>query len=339
MTTYKLKNTGEIKSSHDIKIKIRKNNTIVIREYERSIVTRETTELNDLEIENKITELKEYLSDYTNFTLNSNYQLNKLNKTLTKLENIKNDKKQYIKEKNEELQEIRYDSVARTRDLLIDYTSQNYTQWNTFITLTFKENITSPTEANQLFENYITQVKRYLKKENIELYYIGVPEFQKRGAYHYHILTNIKTNTLLIPKQELKITYSRGKETKLEYYDLKYWNYGYSSAFDLKNGINDQFNVALYILKYLYKDIDKRMFGKKKILKSNNLEKPNVLKLQKENRIYNMALAYIKEKGHLEYHYRPQNLDDNVIPFEENGYTLSLEDYNMFKEILESLNI
>ena len=48
---------------------------------------------------------------------------------------------------------IRLDSLARSRDLLIDYASNNCDLWLSFVTLTFKENVTDLDLANKVILN------------------------------------------------------------------------------------------------------------------------------------------------------------------------------------------
>jgi len=53
------------------------------------------------------------------------------------------------------------------------------------ITLTHKENIVSVTESARIFHIFTQRMRRTFGKE---FRYIAVPEFQKRGAVHYHAL-------------------------------------------------------------------------------------------------------------------------------------------------------
>lgn len=147
----------------------------------------------------------------------------------------------------------------------------NINDWKTFITLTFEDNIKDIDIANKKLHSYLTQVK----KNKTDFKYLCIPEFQKRGAVHYHLLTNLEVDTLLIPKRIKKRLYN--KETKsykeLEYYDLKYWSKGFSSAEPITN---DPKKIIGYISKYMTKDIDNRLFNKKRYFYSINLNKPVV---------------------------------------------------------------
>ena len=117
------------------------------------------------------------------------------------------------------LQEIRSDSLSRSRNLLIDLAHQNYDIWHSFITLTFKENISDVTEANKLFNAWTKSVLRKYP----EFKYLCVPEFQKRGAVHYHLITNIVCGSDLIPaRKQIKTKSEKGGYKNIKYYDLPY---------------------------------------------------------------------------------------------------------------------
>ena len=104
-----------------------------------------------------------------------------------------------------------------------------------------------------------------------------VPEFQKRGAVHYHLLTNldVENSDIIIPqrefteKQKLEMTEAQRKKCK----DVKYWKYGFSNV----QNIDDIKNVVGYISKYMTKDIDNRLWGKRRYLASHNLKRPSTL--------------------------------------------------------------
>lgn len=167
--------------------------------------------------------------------------------------------------------EIRNDSLYRSSQLLDALVACNHKDFISFITLTFAKNEKDLTSANTKFSNWTRQVKRAFP----DFKYLAVPEFQKRGAVHYHILSNIPCDSPIIPRRRPKSLYnpSTNKTTVLEYYNIKYWTHGYSSAFDIKT-TDSNFNIAKYIQKYFWKDIDDRLFGRRKIMYSQNLNKP-----------------------------------------------------------------
>ena len=226
-----------------------------------------------------------------------------------------------------EFKEVRSDSLSRTRNLLIDYACENESEFKSFITLTFAENVTDINEANKKFHDWRTSITRSLKKDNKDFKYLGVPEFQKRGAVHYHLLTNLEVNGDYL-------TLQHGKENM---YDVKYWKYGFSSAFDIMRNTDDNFNIALYICKYLYKDIDNRLFGRNKCLKSNNLKKPLTAKLEASSDTYKTAKSYIESKCYnLCDYYCFDGNDENkyLIPYELFSYNTHT-DNSILKDILQ----
>ena len=246
----------EIYKSYDIKIKIRSNGSIKIKQYD-SVISKlrdgfEDPSKDDIPILGRVASYKNSVG--------------------------------------EELKEIRYDSLIRTRNLLIDYACQNERFWRSFVTLTFADNVTDINEANKKFHTCMNNFAKKMKKHGLEFKYLGTPEFQKRGAVHYHLLTNLECGSVWLPVQE---GVSNGKTM----FDFKDWKYGFTSGFDLKN-TDDKFNIALYITKYLYKDIDNRLFGRNKILKSNNLEKPIEFDLMSSSDTYCDAIKFLNEKGY-----------------------------------------
>lgn len=155
--------------------------------------------------------------------------------------------KKIIEEKNINRSKFQFQRLVRT----------NENKFKTFITLTFKENITDVKEANYQFKKWVIAI-RQLKKDFL---YIGVPEFQKRGAVHYHLLTNLdikENHNIIIPQKNNK-----------NCYDVKFWSYGFSSVFDVKN-----INVVGYMSKYMTKSCDNRLFAHRRYFYSRNLEKP-----------------------------------------------------------------
>lgn len=164
--------------------------------------------------------------------------------------------------------EISKKDLLKSSRTLYQYAYTNASEFKSFITLTFKENITDIEQANKKFNIWVTKVRKVCNDNNKQFMYLGVPEFQKRGAVHYHLLTNLSVEDDFIIKQQ---------EKKENMYDVKYWSYGFTSVFDLQQ-MDDKFNCAKYIAKYFFKYVENRMFGHKKILKSNNLKKPIVTK-------------------------------------------------------------
>lgn len=141
----------------------------------------------------------------------------------------------------------------------------NRDSWESFITLTFKENITDIAYANRIFHAWVVNVRKIKK----DFKYVAVPEFQKRGAVHYHVLSNLGKNDsgIIMPQK------SRTEKTKdiTTLFDVKYWSRGFARVDFIKS---DYKKIYSYICKYMTKDIDNKLFGKHRYLSSQNISKP-----------------------------------------------------------------
>ena len=134
----------------------------------------------------------------------------------------------------------------------------NAKDWETFITLTFAKNEQNIEIANRKFRYFVDKIRRVKK----DFKYLCIPEFQKRGAIHYHLLTNVSTS-------DDKLIYSQSDNPK--YKHIKYWNLGFDSIEVIKGDIK---KIVGYISKYMTKEIDNRLFGHRRYFYSNNLDKP-----------------------------------------------------------------
>jgi hypothetical protein len=179
--------------------------------------------------------------------------------------------------------EIREDNALRSKLSLERLIKANAKIFKTFITLTFADNISSIEEANNCFNIWRTRAKRLYPT----LEYICVPEYQKRGAVHYHLVTNIPINSDLIALQE-------GKANQ---YDVKYWFYGFSSVFEIKD-----INVVGYMSKYMTKDINNRLFGRKRYFYSKGLNIPKQTFFDTEDEKVTKYVREILLNKRLNYH-------------------------------------
>ncbi len=136
----------------------------------------------------------------------------------------------------------------RRRDTVRRLACSNFNaQYDKFFTLTFADNKTDVKECNYLFKKFMQKLKYKLK---IDIKYLAVIEFQKRGAVHYHVLSNIP----YIPQNELQELWGNG--------------------FVYINAISHVDNIGAYIVKYMTKDnTDERLQGLKAYLYSRNLRK------------------------------------------------------------------
>lgn len=163
---------------------------------------------------------------------------------------------------------IEYKNLVRAKNQMSRLVMANYSEFTTFITLTFAENLTNIKKANAVFNDWVGNLKKRLKSD---FKYIAVPEFQKRGAIHYHLLTNIDYNSFsLLSKDELRL-YSPTSRTWEVGRSVLSWKQGYSLAKDITS---DEYDLIGYMAKYMLKDFDNRLFAHRRYLYSQNLEKP-----------------------------------------------------------------
>lgn len=146
----------------------------------------------------------------------------------------------------------RKNTLARARRSVRRLINANVDAWgekSKFLTLTFAENVQDVKQANYEFKKFRQRLEYDLK---IKLKYVGVIEFQKRGAIHYHV---IFFNLPYIQSNDLE----------------RIWGNGFIKI----NAIDHVDNIGAYITKYMTKDNnDDRLIGKKSYFTSRGLKEP-----------------------------------------------------------------
>lgn len=192
------------------------------------------------------------------------------------------------KENCNELKSILVSNAYRSNFNCQRICKANADEWESFITLTFKENLKDISIANKKFNAFVSNVRK--KKRDFK--YIAVPEFQKRGAVHYHLLSNLsKEDTDIIVKQ-------KGSKDSDNFFDVKYWNKGFSAVDFIKS---DYKKIFSYISKYMTKDIDNRLFGKKRYFFSQNLHQPKTSYLNLDDPKDFEYFIYLTQNNNVEY--------------------------------------
>jgi len=211
--------------------------------------------------------------------------------------------------KKQEYKKIDIKNINRSKLEMQRLIKTNEDVFKTFVTLTFEDNVTDISYANDKFTNW----RRYIKKVKSDFKYVCVPEFQKRGAVHYHLLTNIDyTDFSLFSKEEKRI-YKPGKGWSI-FRTLNSWSHGFSNVQDMEN-----VNVVGYLTKYMTKDIDDRLWGHRRYLYSQNLKKPSVSYLDLETaNVTDFLMFHDKLKDYTE-NYKGMYADKfgQVIEFQE----------------------
>jgi hypothetical protein len=170
-----------------------------------------------------------------------------------------------IKKEDEEANKA-YSSVFRSKKqvkLLLQSNAYQHTNDTggvhqpIFLTLTFAENVTGIQEANRQFRNFIQRLNYNVFGQKLsKLKYLVVPEFQERGAVHYH--------AVFFNLPYLKNIYDRV---------LEIWGHGFTFVETIKN----LKHLTAYVTKYITKGTsDERLNGEKSYFCSKGLIKPIV---------------------------------------------------------------
>lgn len=161
---------------------------------------------------------------------------------------------------DEEDKELNREKVMNRakRDLrrLINSNAHTYGCKSKFVTLTFKENIIDLDIANYEFKKFIKRLNYNL---GFKVLYSVVVEFQKRGAIHYHMVI-------------YNVPYIANKALK------EIWGNGFVKI----NNIENVNNVGAYVVKYMTKETDGRLLGRKSYFNSKGLKKSVELKNESE---------------------------------------------------------
>mgnify|MGYP000358220771 CR=1 FL=1 len=144
-------------------------------------------------------------------------------------------------------------SALRAKRSLLRLVEANVGQYGdskpVFATLTQKENQVSLPISNRRFSEFI---KRLNYELGMKLKYVAVPEFQKRGSVHFHIVF------FNLPFLHVK---------KFE----KIWGYGMTNVQLMKKANR----TGAYLAKYFTKAVqDPRLYQKKAYFSSRGLKKP-----------------------------------------------------------------
>jgi len=125
--------------------------------------------------------------------------------------------------------------------------------------LTYAENMAEIGQGRKDFSAFIRHLQ---KRWGNSISYIAVPEFQKRGALHFHTLLWGLPPGLVETERTTRLVASL-------------WKQGF---IDLKQ-TDGNAKISSYLAKYMVKGFkDKRLFGKKAYIASRNIIKPLIFK-------------------------------------------------------------
>lgn len=177
-------------------------------------------------------------------------------------------KNKIAKEPREQTDQVKQEnlqrSIKRSKRKIFELVNTNYIEGkSSFLTITFKENLTDYDLAFNYWKRFKQKVEYHYK---IKLQYCGVVEFQQRGAIHFHIcLFNV------------------GYMEQEKLYNM--WNSIVPGGINIQ-GIKDNQcdNVGAYMTYYMNKDLENSFGkdeykGKKRYFYSKGLKEPTVDKL------------------------------------------------------------
>ena len=138
-----------------------------------------------------------------------------------------------------------------------------------FLTLTFGDNVTDLDVAHYEFEKFVKRLNYLVFGTKVaNLRYTAVPEFQKRGAVHYHVVL-------------YNLPYTKADVI------AKVWRNGFIKI----NKIDDVDNIGAYVCKYMVKGLDDdRLRGRKCYFNSRGLFKPLVIEDEKKAEMIKQSL-------------------------------------------------
>lgn len=171
--------------------------------------------------------------------------------------------------------ELRADNIRRSAQKIRRLVNSNEKELIKMLTLTFGDNLTDLKLANKKLDIFLKKLRRMFPS----LKYVAVPEFQKRGAIHYHILLNIKPYI------------SNDNITKIWGNGFCWWKKVYNID-----------NLGAYISKYLTKGaVNNSYFGQKKFFSSKNLYLPLIFDYFKNVRKLLKKLYFLRVKPKISF--------------------------------------
>lgn len=186
--------------------------------------------------------------------------------------------KDNIRHRENRKAERRSQTIRDARNRCRRLALMNFSENDTFMTLTFADNIQDITYADNIQDiTYAdNEFKKFMKRFNYKYKrkskFLAVREFQRRGAIHYHILIDWRLPAAL--KKESLRSLEREIGTKT-------WGHGFVNLRSLrgqKKGDKPVDNVGAYLVKYMTKDLYNANSSNNKLyLCSKGIKRPVVL--------------------------------------------------------------
>ncbi len=147
-----------------------------------------------------------------------------------------------------------------------------------FVTFTFSSKMVDRYDYDACVK-LLSKWLNNLKRSSPHLSYLVVPECHKDGAYHFHGLFAGVDERLIVWSGRYVVKRIRGSgrsrfvKTDRKIYQISKYRFGFMTAIE----VYDQRGAAMYVTKYLTKELSSRiMYGRKRYWASRNLLLPEV---------------------------------------------------------------
>lgn len=210
-----------------------------------------------------------------------------------------------------------FKNVIRSKIKLQRLVKCNANEFKTFITLTFNEDIKDLSIAYKRFIQFIKRTKKIYN----DFKWVCVPEFQKSGRVHYHMITNIDLDNK-------DLVYTQIEEDKI-YYHLMTWSKFIKNKKEVSNGFdaielikdkegNDTKKICGYISKYMTKSyIEDCFYNKNRYYSSQNLIQPYDILIDLDNEKDKLKFETLMKDYEIIYSNDYLDNYDNTINFIE----------------------
>ena len=170
------------------------------------------------------------------------------------------------------------ENLSRARRVVRDIIFCN--KFDLFCTFTFNKEFIDRYDYNACKKRITEFFKNYKNRYSISFRYLIIPEFHKDGAFHFHgLIRGILPDHLVVPEYIHARNKKTGEMKKIKntkgYVDWSYYSekLGFFSCSEIK----DYERCAIYVSKYITKDLMKLPLGQRVFFCSKNLNRPELI--------------------------------------------------------------
>lgn len=167
-------------------------------------------------------------------------------------------------------------SINRAKEKIFGYIMSN--EWEYWATQTFAPDKLNRFDLDEIIKKYNRRLWNLKNRNYYNLKWLIVPEMHKNGAWHLHMLmSGIPKNKIVYSGYDY---YNKEKNFSRKVYNwVDTIDYGFNDYVDISNiEAIEKFRIALYITKYITKELIIDRFNKKNYWVSKDLKKPYIRK-------------------------------------------------------------